>query len=159
MSARSGPVTPRRTSGPPPVLTVSGPPISVARAGPPPESRFAPATPETATGPPWVATLTVTPGGTVTLKSTPQSELSHAGSDRLRRPPDTDCVDRGRRAVPLVIHDRLGDLDAADLPGRHLHLAAVALHDQAGDRLRHGLGPGHDVLRLGRRRSSESRER
>ena len=30
VSARSGPLTPRRTSGPPPVPTVSGPPISVA---------------------------------------------------------------------------------------------------------------------------------
>src|SRR6266516_559920 len=28
-------------------------------------------------------------------------------------------------------------------------LAAVALHDQAGDRLRHSPGPGHDVLRPG----------
>src|SRR5207247_6085203 len=36
-----------------------------------------------------------------------------------------------------------------DLSGRHLYAAPVALHDQAGDRLRHDLGPGHDVLRLG----------
>ena len=77
------------------MLTVSGPLISETLAGPPPVSRFAPATPETAAGPPWVATLTVTPNGTVRLKLTPQSELPQAGSDRLRRPPDTDCAIAG----------------------------------------------------------------
>ena len=95
VSARSGPVTPRSISGPPSVLTVSGPPISETRAGPPPVSRFAPATPETVAGPPWVATLTVTPNGTVRLKLTLQFTLAHAGSDRVRRPPDTDCATAG----------------------------------------------------------------
>ena len=95
VSARSGPVTPRSISGPPSVLTVSGPPMSETRAGPPPVSRFAPATPETVAGPPWVATLTVTPNGTVRLKLTLQFTLAHAGSDRVRRPPDTDCATAG----------------------------------------------------------------
>ena len=39
--------------------------------------------------------MTVTPNGTVRLKLTVQFALSHAGSDRLRRPPDTDCVTAG----------------------------------------------------------------
>ena len=49
---------------------------------------------------------------------------------------------------PPVLENR--GLDAADLSRRHLHLAAVALHGQAGDRLRHGHRAGRDGLRLGR---------
>ena len=74
---------------------MSGPPISVARTGPPLEARSAPAIPETASWPPPVDAVTVTSAGTVTSKSTVQPEFEHAGSDRLRRPPDTDCVTTG----------------------------------------------------------------
>ena len=76
-------------------MTVSGPPIFVALTGPPPESRFAPAIPDTVTGPPSVVTVAVTSDGTVTAKLTLQSELAHAGSARLRWPPDTDCATAG----------------------------------------------------------------
>ena len=95
MSARSGPVKPSSFSDPPPVITVSGPPICVAFTGPPPESRFAPAIPDTATGPPSVVTVAVTSDGTITAKLTLQSDWAHAGSPRLRWPPDTDCTTAG----------------------------------------------------------------
>ena len=39
--------------------------------------------------------MAVTSGGTVTAKLTLQSEVSHAGSARLRRPSDTDCSTAG----------------------------------------------------------------
>ena len=33
-------------------------------------------------------------------KSTVQGEFEHAGSNRLRRPPDTDCVTTGGESIP-----------------------------------------------------------
>ena len=89
LSTFSVPATPSTRIGPPSLLMVSGPLICRALTRPPPEFTMAAFTPWTITGPPLEETVAVTWAGVVTVNATSQPESAHAGSARVRCPPDT----------------------------------------------------------------------